>query len=133
MKSPRDVAVRRPGWVVHAQRAPPAVEDVEDVSEDRAGGRDGHRPPAIAWAKLADAAAHLAAAGSILATWEALEHDPYQLAKSQAKAKLGNSAHSIEYTVCATLNGPNGPTLQVATVWISLAGMACTNWTPGLQ
>ena len=68
-----------------------------------------------------DKSKFLAAAGYTLATWEVLEHDLYQFAMRQEISELETSAYGVKYLVRGTLNGPNGRTLHVVTVWISIA------------
>jgi hypothetical protein len=75
-----------------------------------------------------DKSKFLAAAGYTLATWEVLEHDLYQFAMRQEISELETSAYGIKYTVRGTLNGPNGRTLHVVTVWISIAATGETRF-----
>jgi hypothetical protein len=75
-----------------------------------------------------DTSKFLAAAGYTLATWEVLEHDLRQLAKSQEISEQETSAYGIKCTVRGTLNGPSGRTLHVETVWITLAATGETRF-----
>jgi hypothetical protein len=75
-----------------------------------------------------DKSRFLAAAGYTLATWEVLEHDLRELAKSQAVSELETSVYGIKYMVRGTLNGPSGRRLHVMTVWITLAATGETRF-----
>jgi hypothetical protein len=75
-----------------------------------------------------DKSRFLAAAGYTLATWEVLEHDLRELAKSQAISELETSVYGIKYMVRGTLNGPNGRRFHVMTVWITLAATGETRF-----
>jgi hypothetical protein len=75
-----------------------------------------------------DKSKFLAAAGYTLATWEVLEHDLHQFAMRQEISELETSAYGIKYLVRGTLNGPNGRTLHVVTVWISIAATGETRF-----
>lgn len=68
-----------------------------------------------------DKSKFLASAGYTLATWEVLERDLRQLARSQEISDLETSPYGIKYTVPGTLHGPNGRTLRLMTVWMTLA------------
>jgi hypothetical protein len=48
--------------------------------------------------------------------------------RSQEISELEISAYGIKYTVRGTLNGPNGRTLHVVTVWISIAATGETRF-----
>jgi hypothetical protein len=75
-----------------------------------------------------DKSRFLAAAGYPLATWEVLEHDLRELAKSQVISELETSSYGIKYMVRGTSNGPSGRTLHVMTIWITLAATGETRF-----
>jgi len=75
-----------------------------------------------------DKSQFLAVAGYTLATWEVLEHDLHQVAKNQEVSEMETSAYGIKYVVRGTLHGPNGRTLHVVTVWITLAATGETRF-----
>ena len=75
-----------------------------------------------------DKSRFLAAAGYTLATWEVLERDLHQFAKSQEISQLETSVFGLKYTVRGILNGPSGRTLHVVTVWITLAATGETRF-----
>jgi hypothetical protein len=62
----------------------------------------------------------LAAAGYTLANWEVLERDLHQLAQTHEISDIETSPYGIKYEVRGTLQGPNGSTLYVVTIWITL-------------
>ena len=67
-----------------------------------------------------DKSQFLAAAGYTLANWEVLERDLYQLAKTHEISATETSPYGIKYEVRGLLQGPNGSTLHVVTIWITL-------------
>jgi hypothetical protein len=62
----------------------------------------------------------LATVGYTLANWETLDHDLRQLAIAQDISNTEPSLYGTKYEVCGQLRGPNGRTLPVVTVWITL-------------
>jgi hypothetical protein len=67
-----------------------------------------------------DKSKFLAMAGYTLANWETLDHDLRQLAITQDISITEPSLYGTKYEVCGQLRGPNGRTLPVVTVWITL-------------
>ena len=67
-----------------------------------------------------DKSQFLAAAGYTLSDWDVLEHDLHQLAKMYDISDSETSSYGIKYEVRGPLHGPNGSTLHVATIWITL-------------
>lgn len=67
-----------------------------------------------------DKAGFLAMAGYTLATWELLERDLYALARTHEISDIAISPYGVKYEVRGVLIGPNGRTLRVVTIWITL-------------
>jgi hypothetical protein len=67
-----------------------------------------------------DKSAFLALAGYTLATWEVLKQDLYELVKLHEVADTIISPYGIKHEIYGVLTGPNGQTLHVVTVWITL-------------
>jgi hypothetical protein len=67
-----------------------------------------------------DKSQFLAIAGYTLATWETLERDLHELARTQEISDVAISPYGIKYEVRGTLAGPNGEILYAVTVWITL-------------
>jgi hypothetical protein len=67
-----------------------------------------------------DKSAFLALAGYTLATWEVLKQDLYELVKLHEVADTIISPYGIKQEIYGVLTGPNGQTLHVVTVWITL-------------
>jgi hypothetical protein len=67
-----------------------------------------------------DKSAFLAIAGYTLATWEVLKRDLHELARFYEVTDTLMSPYGIKYEVRGDLTGPNGQTLRLVTVWITL-------------
>ena len=67
-----------------------------------------------------DKFAFLAAAGYTLANWQVLDCDLQHLAQMHEISDIETSPYGIKYEVRGTLQGPNGSTLYVVTIWITL-------------
>lgn len=67
-----------------------------------------------------DKSAFLALAGYTLATWEVLKRDLHELAQLHEVADTITSPYGIKHEIHGVLTGPNGQTLHVVTVWITL-------------
>jgi hypothetical protein len=59
-------------------------------------------------------------AGYTVANWETLDHDLRQLVMIQDISVTEPSLYGTKYEVRGHLHGPNGRTLPVVTVWITL-------------
>ena len=68
-----------------------------------------------------DKSRFLATAGYTLANWEVLARDLRQLAQRHEISGTEISPYGTKYEVRGTLLGPNGHTLYVVTIWITLA------------
>jgi hypothetical protein len=68
-----------------------------------------------------DKSQFLAVAGYTSANWQTLDHDLRQLAMTHEVASAEPSPYGTKYEVHGLLRGPNGRTLRVVTVWITLA------------
>ncbi len=75
-----------------------------------------------------DKSLFLAAAGYTLSNWEVLERDLHQLTKIREISDTENSPYGIKYEVRGILQGPNGSTLHVVTIWITLGATAETRF-----
>ena len=67
-----------------------------------------------------DKSAFLALAGYTLATWEVLKRDLHELARFYEVTDSLMSLYGIKHEVRGSLTGPNGQTLRIVTVWITL-------------
>ena len=67
-----------------------------------------------------DKSQFLALAGYTGANWEVLAHDLRQFAAVHDVTVTETSPYGLKYEVRGTLQGPNGRTLHVVTVWITL-------------
>jgi hypothetical protein len=67
-----------------------------------------------------DKSKFLTMAGYTLANWETLNHDLGQLAIIQDISITEPSLYGTKCEVCGQLRGPNGRTLPVVPVWITL-------------
>lgn len=67
-----------------------------------------------------DKSAFLALAGYTLATWEVLRRDLHDLARSHEVNDTLTSPYGIKHEIRGALTGPNGQTLRIVTVWITL-------------
>ena len=67
-----------------------------------------------------DKSKFMAAAGYTLTNWETLDHDLRQLVRTQDVSTIEPSLYGTKYEVRGELRGPNGRTLQVMTIWITL-------------
>jgi hypothetical protein len=75
-----------------------------------------------------DKSEFLAIAGYTLATWEVLRRDLHELAKSYDVTDTMTSAYGIKHEIRGSLTGPNGHTLHILTVWITLEGTGETRF-----
>lgn len=67
-----------------------------------------------------DKSAFLAIAGYTLATWEVLSRDLHEFAKLHEVTDTLTSPYGTKHEVRGALTGPNGQTLRIVTVWITL-------------
>ena len=67
-----------------------------------------------------DKSEFLAIAGYTLATWEVLRRDLHDLARFHEVTDSLTSPYGIKHEIRGALTGPNGQTLRVVTVWITL-------------
>ena len=67
-----------------------------------------------------DKSAFLAIAGYTLATWEVLRRDLHDLARFHEVTDTLTSPYGIKHEIRGALTGPDGQTLRVVTVWITL-------------
>jgi hypothetical protein len=69
-----------------------------------------------------DKSRFLATAGYNLANWKTLQHHLIQIAQNDKISESEGSPYGAKYSVCGVLTGPNGKTLHVTTIWITLEG-----------
>ncbi len=67
-----------------------------------------------------DKSKFLNSAGYNLASWKVLARDLRQLIQASEASNVETSNYGIKYEIRGTLNGPNGRTLHVVTIWIKL-------------
>ena len=67
-----------------------------------------------------DKSKFLSSAGYTLANWEVLEHDLHQLIQTSEVSDIKTTPYGIKYEIRGILNGPNGRTLHIVTIWIKL-------------
>lgn len=67
-----------------------------------------------------DKSEFLAIAGYTLANWEVLRHDLQELARFHEVTDTLTSLYGMKQEIRGALTGPNGQTLRIVTVWITL-------------
>jgi Domain of unknown function (DUF6883) len=75
-----------------------------------------------------DKSAFLAIAGYTLATWEVLRRDLQELARFYEVTDTITSPYGIKHEIRGALTGPNGQTLDIVTVWITLEATGGTRF-----